>query len=169
MKVMVEIPPDIEKLLLKKCEKSKLKPSEFVLSLLEWYFLKWRKSRIDAGSGFIKIANSCAIDRVRYCKYSDGKHCAREVFNNIISEKEPEPIIPYKCLFCPYYVDRRVPEAKKVDKDAVDQTYEIAQVAARLVVELYGEKLGYRPQIAEVEGNESKITEESVKNLLESW
>lgn len=167
MKVTVDIPPDIENLLLKKCEKAKLKPSEFVQSLLEWYFLKWRKSKIEAGSGFIKIANSCALERVKYCKYSDGKHCAREVLMDIFSEKEPEPIVPYKCLFCSYFVDKRIPEAKKIERDAADQIYEIAQIAARLVYELYGEKLGYRPKIKEVEDDE--ITKDKVLELLENW
>jgi len=166
MKVTVDIPSDIEKLLLKKCEKAKLKPSEFVLSLLEWYFLKWRKSKIEVGSGFIKIANSCALERVKYCKYSDGKHCAREVFMDIVSEKEPEPIVPYKCLFCSYFVDKRIPEAKKIERDAADQTHEIAQIAARLVYELYGEKLGYRPKIEEIE---DEITKDKVLELLENW
>ena len=168
MKVSIEIPPDIEKLLLKKCEKSKLNPSEFILSLLEWYFLKWRKSRIEGGSGFIKIANQCAIERVKYCKYSDGKRCAREVLNDLVTEKEPEPIVPYRCLFCMHFIDRRVPKAIELEKDAIDQTYEIARVAARLVVELYKEKLGYKPALT-MEEIEKEITKEDVESLLENW
>ena len=40
MKVTVDIPPDIEELLLKKCKEKGTTPSQFILALLEWYFLK---------------------------------------------------------------------------------------------------------------------------------
>jgi hypothetical protein len=169
MRISIDIPPDIEKALLEKCEKAKISPSEFVLSLLDWYFLKRKKEGSE--SEFMKIAKQCAAERVRYCKYSDGRHCAREVFSDILEEKEPEPIVPYKCLFCPYFVDRRAEKPKTRDRDIVDRTYDIARLAAKLVVELYGDKLGYRPKlpVEEMEEEERKISKQEVKKLLENW
>jgi len=146
VKITVDIPPDIEQALIEKCEKSGVSPSEFILSLLDWYFLK-RKKETGKISEFLRIANQCAIERIKYCKYSDGRHCAREVFSDLFEEKEPEPIVPYKCLFCPYYVDRREEKIKKIEEDFVDKTYDLARLAAKLVVQMYGDRLGYRPGV----------------------
>ncbi len=146
MRITVEIPPDIEQALLEKCEKSGVSPSEFILSLLDWYFLK-RKQESGKISEFLRVANKCAAERIKYCKYSDGRYCAREVFSDIFEEKEPEPIVPYKCLFCPYFVDRREEKIKEVEKDFVDKTYDLARLAAKLVVQMYGDRLGYRPGV----------------------
>ena len=170
MRVSIEIPPDIEKALLEKCEKAKMSPSDFILSLLDWYFLKRKKE--SGESEFIKIAKQCAAERVKYCKYSDGKYCAREVFSDILDDREPEPIVPYRCLFCPYFVDKRAKETREFERrDIVDRTYDIARLAAKLVVELYGDKLGYRPKlpVEEVEEEERKISKREVKRLLENW
>ncbi|MFP3946883.1 MAG: hypothetical protein ACOC5L_00545 [Halobacteriota archaeon] len=171
MKVTVDIHPEIEKLLLKKCEKTQTEPSELVKLLVEWYFLKFKKSRNEGSSGFIKIANQCAMERVKNCRYSDGKTCAREVFNDIMAEKDPEPIVPYKCLFCQHFVDRREPKAKnlKKERDGVDQIHDIAKVAARMVVELYGDKLGYRSNQESDQVEEEALTEKKIEELLENW
>lgn len=175
MKVTVDIPPEIEKLLLNKCEKTQTEPSELIRMLVEWYFLKYKKSRNNDSSGFIKVANQVAMDRVKNCKYSDGKHCAREVFNDITAEKDPEPIVPYKCLFCNHFVDRREPKAKNLknkegnEKDGIDQIHNIAKVAAKMVVELYGDKLGYRPNKELDEIEEGAITQRKIEKLLENW
>ncbi len=150
MKVTIEIPPDIEQALLEKCEKSGVSPSEFILSLLDWYFLR-RKKETGKISEFLRIANQCAAERIKYCKYSDGRHCAREVFSDLFEDKEPEPIVPYKCLFCPYFVDRREDKIKEIERDFVDKTYDLARLAAKLVVQMYGDKLGYRSAFNRIE------------------
>ena len=146
MRVSIDIPPDIEQALLEKCERSGVTPSEFILSLLDWYFLR-RKQESGKISEFLRIANQCAAERIKYCKYSDGRHCAREVFGDLFEDKEPEPIVPYKCLFCPYFVDRRSDRVKEVERDFVDKTYDLARLAAKLVVQMYGDRLGYRPGV----------------------
>ncbi len=146
MRITLEIPPDIEQALLERCEKSGTSPSEFILSLLDWYFLK-RKQESGKISEFLRVANQCAAERIKYCKYSDGRHCAREVFSDLFEEKEPEPIVPYKCLFCPYFVDRRSEKVKEIERDFVDKTYDLARLAAKLVVQMYGDRLGYRPAV----------------------
>ena len=146
MRVSIDIPPDIEQALLEKCERSGVTPSEFILSLLDWYFLR-RKQESGKISEFLRIANQCAAERIKYCKYSDGRHCAREVFGDLFEDREPEPIVPYKCLFCPYFVDRRSDRVKEVERDFVDKTYDLARLAAKLVVQMYGDRLGYRPGV----------------------
>ncbi|AEA47067.1 hypothetical protein [Archaeoglobus veneficus] len=170
MRITIDLPPDIEKALMEKCEKAKVSPSDFILSLLDWYFLKRKKDTGNVNE-FIRIASQCAAERVKYCKYSDGRHCAREVFSDILEEREPEPIVPYKCLFCPYFVDRRAKKAREIERDLVDRTYDIARLAAKLVVELYGDRLGYRPKLPleEMEEKEKKISKQEVKRLLDNW
>ncbi len=169
MRVTIDIPPDVEKILLEKCKQVKVSPTDFILSLLDWYFLKKKKKSSE--SEFMRVVNRCAAERVKYCKYSDGRHCAREVFSDIMEEKEPEPLVPYKCLFCPYFVDRRVKKAREIERDIAGRTYDIARLAAKLVVELYGDKLGYRPKlpVEEMEEKERGISKEEVKRLLENW
>ncbi len=183
MKVTVDVPPEIEKFLLKKCEKTKTEPSELIKLLLEWYFLKFRKSKTDSSSssssGFLKVANECAMERVKNCRYSDGKNCAREVFNDIMTEKDPEPIVPYKCLFCNHFIDRRESKTKskprrreytgQKEDDPVDQTYEIARVAAKMVVEMYNDKLSNNSKNDTDEVDEEAITKNKVEKLLEKW
>lgn len=182
MKVTVDVPPEIEKFLLKKCEKTKTEPSELIKLLLEWYFLKFRKSKTEgsSSSGFLKVANECAMERVKNCRYSDGKNCAREAFHDIMSEKDPEPIVPYKCLFCNHFIDRRESKTKikprkredKENEDTVDQTYEIARIAAKMVVELYSDNLSHEPKndsdkVDEID--QEAITKNKVEKLLEKW
>jgi len=169
MRVSIDIPPDVEKILLEKCKQAKISPTDFILSLLDWYFLKKKKRASE--SEFMRVVNQCAAERVKYCKYSDGRHCAREVFSDIMEEKEPEPLVPYKCLFCPYFVDKRVKKAREIERDMADRTYDVARLAAKLVVELYGNKLGYRPKlpVEEMEEKEKRISKEEVKRLLENW
>ncbi len=164
MRITLEIPPDIEQALLERCEKTGASPSEFILSLLDWYFLK-RKQESGKISEFLRVANQCAAERIKYCKYSDGRHCAREVFSDLFEEREPEPIVPYKCLFCPYFVDRRNEKIKEIERDFVDKTYDLARLAAKLVVQMYGDRLGYRPGVFnDIEREVESIPEpESVK------
>lgn len=191
MKVTVDIPPEVEKYLLKKCEKANTEPSELIRLMLEWYFLKFRKSKSESSnssSGFLKVANECAMERVKNCRYSDGKTCAREAFHDIMSEKDPEPIVPYKCLFCNHFVDRRESKTKsklrsrrrehngQEEDDTVDHTYEIARIAAKMVAEMYSDKLSDNPKDMSDnpkndtdEVDEEAITKNKVEKLLEKW
>jgi hypothetical protein len=173
MKVTVDIPSDLEKMLLEKCEEVGISPSDFVISLIEWYFLK-RKKDVHSSEVYelLKVAKKNAEIRIRYCKYSDGMYCALEVFDDIFSEKEPEPITPFKCLFCSYFVDRRrVKEKEELQELKEAKAYDIAKLAAKFVVELYGDKLGYKPRYPIEEESESKkkITKKEVRKLLEDW
>ncbi|MFO7967848.1 MAG: hypothetical protein R6U44_09655 [Archaeoglobaceae archaeon] len=190
MRVTVDVPPEIEQLLVKKCEKTKTEPSELIKLMLEWYFLKFRKSKNGGGSssGFLKVANECSMERVKNCRYSDGENCAREVFNDIMAEKDPEPIVPYKCLFCNHFIDRRESKTKpktrrkellsQKEDDAVDQTYEVARIAAKMVVQMYSDKLSNNsnsnsnPKYDSNEMDEvdqEPITKNKVEKLLEKW
>jgi len=170
MRISVDVPPDIERLLLEKCRESNLSPSDFVSALLEWYFLKRKKAKPD--SELAAYALKVGRERVKTCRYSDGKFCALDTLGNIMEESDPEPLNPYRCVFCNEYVDRRREKlSKKIE--AGDEVIEIARIAARFVVELYGDKLGYRPKLTveDVEGEERKerkgITGEGVKKLLD--
>ncbi len=157
MKITIEIPPDMEKLLLEKCREKNVSPAEFVYLLLEWYFYRRQKSSGELAE-FLKVAKQIAEERVKYCKYSDGVYCALEALEDVLSEKEPAPITPYRCLFCVYFVDRRR-ERPKIDLKGME-IYDVAKLAAKLVVELYGDKLGYKPKVkAEevVEDERSKV------------
>ncbi|ADB58676.1 hypothetical protein [Archaeoglobus profundus] len=165
MKVTIEIPPDIEEKLLKKCEEKGVSPSQFILALLEWYFLKRYQAKPLEISELVAYAKKIGSERVKYCKYSDGKFCMLESLDDVFEEKAPEPLNIYKCLFCPNYVDKRRErrrESLKIDEDMIN----VAKLAARFVVELYGDKLGYRPQL-KVEDDKEDI--EKVKKLIEDW
>ena len=166
MRINVDVPPDIERLLLEKCKESNLSPSDFVSALLEWYFLKRRKAKPD--SELATYALKVGRERVKTCRYSDGKFCALDTLGNIMEEREPEPLSPYRCVFCNEYVDKRR-EKLKQKLDAGDEVIEIARIAARFVVELYGDKLGYRPKLTveRVEEEKKGITGEGVKKLLD--
>ncbi len=176
MKITIDIPPDMEKLLLKKCENAGISPSEFVYLLLEWYFYKrQKKSEVSGELGeFLRVAKEVAEERVRYCKFSDGAYCAIETFEDVFSDKEPVPISPYKCLFCLYYVDRRKDRRKTEFRELTEaKMYDLAKIAAKFVVELYGDRLGYRPktrsdEIVETGKDERKLPRKSeVKKLLD--
>jgi|Deesub1362A_J573_1020465.scaffolds.fasta_scaffold00337_32 hypothetical protein len=165
MRISVDIPPDIERLLLEKCKESKLSPSDFVSALLEWYFLKRKKMKPD--SEFAAYALRVGRERVKTCRYSDGKFCALDTLGNIMEESDPEPLSPYRCVFCNEYMDRRR-EKLREKIEVGDEVIEIARIAARLVVELYGDKLGYRPKLTvESVEKEKGITGEGVKKLLD--
>ena len=163
MRVTIDVPPDIEEKLLKKCEEKGVTPSQFILALLEWYFLKRYQAKPLEVSELIAYAKKIGSERMKYCKYSDGKFCMLESLDDVFEEKTPEPLNTYKCLFCPNYVDRRRErrrESLKLDENMIN----VAKLAARFVVELYGDKLGYRPKL-KVEEDEV----EKVKRLIEDW
>lgn len=161
MRVTIEIPSDIERLLVKICEEKGVSPSNFILSLLEWYLLKRSKVRPLEISELVANAKKIGNEKMRNCKYSDGKFCMLESLDDIFEEKIPEPLSIYRCLFCSYYVDRRREKRKeiKIDEDIV----RIAKLTAKLVVELYGDRLGYRPK--------TKFDDdaEKIKKLIEDW
>ncbi|RLI79863.1 hypothetical protein DRP05_02645 [Archaeoglobales archaeon] len=177
MRIIIDIPSDLESKLIEKCDKVGVSPSEFVYSLLEWYFYR-RKDKVNRSelNEFLETAKKCGMERVKYCKYSDGSYCAVEVFDDLFAEKEPELISPYKCLFCPYFVDRRK-DKKKVEFKELSEAkmYELAKLAAKFVVKVYGDKLGYKPKFVVDESIDEKdvepraISKKGVKKLLENW
>ncbi len=162
MKISVDIPADIEKLLLKKCEELRVSPSEFVYALLEWYFIKRKSERIERGDELLKYAKKYGMEKLKYCKYSDGNFCALDALEDL--ERELEPLNLYKCLFCTYFVDKRkeIKVNRKVDESRI---YDLAKLAAKLVVELYGDRIGYIPK----KRTRSDIDSSDVKRLLENW
>ncbi len=163
MRVTIDIPPDIEEKLLEKCEEKGVSPSQFILALLEWYFLKRYKAKPVEISELVAYAKKIGTERMKNCKYSDGRYCLLESLDDVFEEKTPEPLSIYKCLFCSYYTDRRREkrrESLKIDEDLI----KIAKLSAKMVVELYGDKLGYRPKL-KVEEDEV----EKIKKLIEDW
>ncbi|WP_290595757.1 MULTISPECIES: hypothetical protein [unclassified Archaeoglobus] len=176
MKVTVDIPPDMERLLMKKCEEANVSPSEFIYLLLEWYFYKRQKRAESTGelNEFLRVAKEISEERVRYCKFSDGAYCAIETFEDVFSDKEPVPISPYRCLFCLYYVDRRKDRRKTEFRELTEaKMYDLAKIAAKFVVELYGDRLGYRPKtksdkVMDAGEDEEKLPKKAgVKKLLD--
>ena len=145
MRVVLDIPPDLEQLIVKKCKEINKSPSEFILSLVEWFFFKQQED-IEVLTGlreFLRIAKELADERIKTCKYSDGLYCALEVLDDVFSEDEVKPINPFKCLFCPYYVDREEKiKIRTSEKEAMEfKIQDVAKLAAKFVVELYGDKL----------------------------
>ena len=179
MRITIDIPPDIEERLYKKCEEAGISPSEFVHALIEWYFLKKKKKSSPESQEFINVAIKIANERKLYCKYSDGNHCALEVLDDIFEEKKPEPVSPFKCLFCLDFQDRRKLPRKGVEVEGLEnirlKVHEIAKLAAKYVFEIYGEKLGYQPRMVvevdeeEGEAEERSISGEDLKKLLKNW
>lgn len=176
MRITIDVPSDMEQEITKKCDEADVSPSEFVYALLEWYFYK-KKDKVDKSEvkEFITTAKNYGLKRVKHCKYSDRNHCAIEVFDDLFAESEPEVISPYKCLFCPYFVDKRREERKAELKQPTEaKMYELAKLAAKFVVELYGDELGYRPQhtISEDEDEDQKkkdLSKDEVRKLMENW
>lgn len=163
MRVTIDIPPDIEEKLLEKCEEKGVSPSQFILALLEWYFLKRYKAKPVEISELVAYAKKIGTERMKNCKYSDGRYCLLESLDDVFEEKTPEPLSIYKCLFCSYYTDKRREkrrESLKIEEDLI----KIAKLSAKMVVELYGDKLGYRPKL-KVEEDEV----EKIKKLIEDW
>jgi hypothetical protein len=163
-------------MLYKKCDEAGLSPSEFINALIEWYFLKKKKKASPESQEFVNTAIKIANERKLYCKYSDGSHCALEVLDDIFEEKKPEPISPFKCLFCLDFHDRRKLPRKGVEVEGLENVrlnvHEIAKLAAKYVFELYGDKLGYQPRmvIEEIEESEEKsISGEDLRKLLKNW
>uniref|UniRef100_A0A7C4S678 Uncharacterized protein n=1 Tax=Geoglobus ahangari TaxID=113653 RepID=A0A7C4S678_9EURY len=166
MKITIDIPKDIEKSLLKKCEEMNISPSEFVISLLEWYFFK-RKTDISSEiADFVKFAKRKGIEKAKNCKYSDGKFCALEIFTKLDIDAEPQLIDPLNCLFCTYFVGKDVEEKRKLSFEDAEKVYNIAKLAAKLVIEIYGDQLGYRPKM---KLEQKEIKKDDLKKLLENW
>ena len=168
MKITVDLPTDIERELLKKCEELKLSPSEFLVSLLEWYFFKRKTDIPKEVSEFVKFAKRKGIEKAKKCKYSDGKFCALETFTKLDIESEPQIINPYNCLFCSYFIDRNIEGKVRLKIDDAEKAYNIAKLAAKLVIELYGDQLGYRPKM-KIEKEKREIKKDDIKKLLENW
>jgi len=167
MKITIDIPKDIEKLLLKKCEEMNISPSEFVVSLLEWYFFKRRTDIPSEVVDFVKFAKRKGIEKAKSCKYSDGKFCALETFKRLDVDAEPQIINPFNCLFCTYFVGRDVEEKKrKISFEDAEKAYNIAKLAAKLVVEIYGDQLGYRPRM---KLEQREIKKDDLRKILENW
>jgi len=181
MRVILDLPPDLEQLIVKKCKEIDKSPSEFIISLIEWYFFKEQEDiEILAGlREFLNVAKELAEERVKNCKYSDGLYCALEVLDDIFSEDEAKPINPFKCLFCPHYIDK---ESKiKIEGKEVEslefKIQDVAKLAAKFVVELYGDKLaevygsklGYRANIGPEKKDEkpAKFSGENIKKLMD--
>lgn len=152
MKITVEVPSDLEKALMEKCKEKGLTPEEFVYSLIEWYF-KRQKSET---SEFFRVAKEVAEEKVKTCKFSDGSFCSLKALENVFSEGKIEPISMYRCLFCVYYLDRR---KEKIKRELDSKVIDIAKLAAKLVVELYGDKIFYRPKL--------KDEKEKIEKLLD--
>ncbi|HDN74355.1 hypothetical protein B6U96_16665 [Archaeoglobales archaeon ex4484_92] len=149
MRITVDVPPDLEKLLIKKCEEAKVSPSEFISLLLEWYFFRRKKKEesLSELNEFLRVAKEIAEERIKYCKFSDGTYCAIEAFEDVFSDREPVPISPFRCLFCLHYVDKRKDKRKTEFRELTEaKMYDLAKIAAKFVVELYGDKIGYRPK-----------------------
>ncbi|WP_290901209.1 hypothetical protein [Ferroglobus sp.] len=157
MRISVDIPADIEEKLLKKCEELGVSPSEFISALLEWYFLKRKK---EVSGELEKYAKKYGTEKMKNCKYSDGKICALEALTDL--EAEVEPLNVYKCLFCSYFVDKRKEHLKKKENFEI---VEIAKMAAKIVIENYGDRLGYVPE--KKRGEKSEIKD--VRKIIESW
>ncbi len=172
MKISIEVPPEMEKLLMEKCSKSGVSPAEFIYHLLDWYFFKRkrkeRKSELAIElEQLLKFAKEASMERVKYCKFSDGVHCGKELLeSDIFSEDRSEPISPYRCLFCPHFIDRREEEeVKKVKMMRLNgsiselQLHDLARIAAKYVIEMYADKL--------VKALQTKIEEEDIEDEIE--
>lgn len=159
MKLVIELPPEIEDLLIEKAEQANIKPEEFVYKLIEWYFSK-KKSESSELREFLNAVNEIAVEKIKNCKFSDGNYCSLEALEDIFSEAEPKKLSKYRCLFCVYYVDKR--KEKRRSEIADMKIHEIAKLSAKYLFELYGDKLGYRPKI---EGKEVKA--DKIEKLLD--
>jgi len=170
MKINVDVPPDIERALLRKCEELGLSPGEFVNQLLEWYFFKRKRDIPKELVEFYNYARKKGIEKARKCKYSDEKYCALETYKKLDITAEPKPIHPYDCLFCSYFADSEYEERSKmkITSDDAERIYQIAKLSAKIVVREYGEKLGYRPKM-KIEKEEREIGRDEIKKLVENW
>ncbi len=160
MRLVIDLPPELEDLLIEKAEQANIKPEEFVLKLLEWYFSKKRGESSELRE-FLNAANEIAVEKVKNCKYSDGNYCSLEALEDIFSENEPKKLSKYRCLFCVYYVDRRKEKRKAEFADM--KIHEIAKLSAKYLYELYGDKLGYRPKMVD----NRELRSEKIEKLLD--
>ncbi|MDK2795200.1 MAG: hypothetical protein PWQ22_132 [Archaeoglobaceae archaeon] len=154
MRLVIELPPELEDLLIEKAEQANIKPEEFVYKLIEWYFSK-KKSESSELREFLNAVNEIALEKIKNCKFSDGNYCSLEALEDIFSDAEPKKLSKYRCLFCVYYVDRR--KEKRRQEIADMRIHEIARLSAKYLFELYGDKLGYRPKIENKEVKANKI------------
>ncbi|MEM2727036.1 MAG: hypothetical protein QXV61_02120 [Archaeoglobaceae archaeon] len=146
MKLIIDLPPELEEKLIEKAEQSNLSPEEFVYKLIEWYFSKKRTESSEL-KDFFNAINEIAVEKIKNCKFSDGTYCSLEALEDIFSESEPKKISKYRCLFCVYYVDNRKEKVKREISEF--DLNELAKLTAKYFFELYGDKLGYRPRKVE--------------------
>lgn len=161
MKITIELPPEIEDLLIEKAEEANISPQELVYKLIEWYLTR-KKSDSSESREFLSVANEIAIEKINNCKYSDGAYCSLEALEDIFSDVEPKKISKYRCLFCVYYVDKRKERRKAEIADL--KIHEIAKLSAKYLFELYGDKLGYRPKPISVQPG---VKPEKIEKLLD--
>ncbi|AIY90850.1 hypothetical protein [Geoglobus acetivorans] len=166
MKIAFDIPPDIERALLRKCEELGVSPSEFVIQLLEWYFFKRKRDIPKEAVEFLNFARKKGVERAKKCRYSDGKYCVLETYSRLDIDSEPQPLHPYECLFCNYFSDRDKEErrGKKVFEDA-EEVYSVAKLAAKILAKELEQKI-YRPKM-KVEKEE--IDKDDIRKLIENW
>lgn len=170
MRVSVDLPADIERALLRKCEELGISPSEFISQLLEWYFFKRKRDIPKEVMEFVNFARKKGVEKAKVCRYSDGRFCALETYTRLDIDAEPQPIHPYNCLFCSYFSDRRLEEKKekKVSVQDAEKAYQMAKLAAQIVLREYGDKLGYRPKM-KIEREEREIKKDDIRKLIEDW
>ncbi len=169
MRIGIDIPPDVERALMRKCEELGVSPSEFVNQLLEWYFFKRKREIPKEIVEFVNFARKKGIEKAKKCRYSDGKYCALETYMRLDLDSEPQAIHPYECLFCVYYSDRNIEEKrKKPDMKDAERAYMLAKLSAKILVKELGDQLGYRPKM-KVEKEEREIGKDDIRKLVEDW
>ncbi|MDI9610239.1 MAG: hypothetical protein QFX36_02815 [Archaeoglobales archaeon] len=161
MRLVIDIPPELEDLLINKAEEANISPQELVYKLVEWYFTK-KKSDSSELREFMNAVNEIANEKINNCKFSDGAYCSLEALEDIFSDVEPKKISKYRCLFCVYYVDKRREKREAEISDL--KIHEIAKLSAKYLFELYGDKLGYRPKQP---GVQTGVKPDKIEKLLD--
>jgi len=169
MRINVDLPADVERALLRKCEELGISPSEFVNQLLEWYFFKRRRDVPKEVVEFVNFAKKKGVEKAKRCKFSDGKYCALETYTRLDIDAEPQPIHPYECLFCNYFSDRtKEGKREKPDFQDAERIYQVAKLSAKILIREYGDKLGYRPKM-KIEKEVREIGKDDIRKLVEDW
>lgn len=161
MKLTIDLPAELEDLLIEKAEEANISPQELVYKLIVWYLTK-KKSESSDLREFMNAVNEIANEKINNCKFSDGAYCSLEALEDIFSDVEPKKISKYRCLFCVYYVDRRKEKIRSELEDL--KIHEIAKLSAKYLFELYGDKLGYRPKHPGVQGG---VKPDKIEKLLD--
>ncbi len=169
MRINIDIPPDVERALIRRCEELGISPSEFVNQLLEWYFFKRKRDIPKEIIEFVNFARKKGVEKAKKCRYSDGKYCALETYTRLDIDSEPQPIHPYECLFCVYYSDRNIEnERPKPDMKDAEKAYMLAKLSAKILVKELGDQLGYRPKM-KIEKDNREIKKDDIRKLVEDW